>query len=174
MQWPWKSNKNLESKEQKPATLQEGELNTSEERVIPDESVVAPIETNTRRPRTFDFVNGTHWLDDLITEHENQGGFDNLPGKGKPLNIDPNEDALAGVLKNSGAVPAWLALQHEIRDDIQRAISSMESQPKFNLENAIRDINVKIRKFNVQSPTPLLQKKLISRENIVRQYEEWQ
>ena len=51
------------------------------------------------------------------------GEFDNLPGMGKPLNLD--EDAsiplsvrmLNKILKNSGAVPVWIQTEKDIQKE---------------------------------------------------------
>lgn len=137
---------------------------------------VAVVETENSVPQPYrrrSHVDNTHWMDDLIMEHQKEGGFDNLPGKGKPQNLDPNSDVFDGILKNAGAVPPWIALQQEIRGDIQRTIASMTSQSTFDLDNAINQINVKIGKFNTQCPTPLLQKRFVSANDIMQRLDDW-
>ncbi|MFY9775564.1 MAG: DUF1992 domain-containing protein, partial [Trebonia sp.] len=42
-----------------------------------------------RKPRQQSF---TSWIDQQIADAENRGVFDNLPGAGKPLNINPTSD----------------------------------------------------------------------------------
>ena len=114
-----------------------------------------------------------NWMDTMIEQHAKDGGFDNLPGKGKPLNIDPNSDVFDGILKNAGAVPQWIALQQEIRQDIRRAVLMKESEANVDLDGTIAQINAKIRRFNTQCPTPLLQKRPISAENITERLSDW-
>ncbi len=56
----------------------------------------------------------------LIREAQEAGHFDDLPGHGRPLELD--DDALAGemalahhVLRNAGAVPPWIEADKEVR-----------------------------------------------------------
>lgn len=50
-----------------------------------------------------------------------EGHFENLPGKGKPLNLnsnphaDPAEDTLYRILSKNGCAPEWVELNKEIR-----------------------------------------------------------
>ena len=50
-----------------------------------------------------------------------EGHFENLPGKGKPLNLDTNphadpaEDTLYRILSKNGCAPEWVELNKEIR-----------------------------------------------------------
>ena len=61
--------------------------------------------------------------------------FDNLPGKGKPLQLDddpftPPHLRLANrILKNAGVLPDWMQLEKDIesaRDDCSRVLAAME------------------------------------------------
>ncbi|EOA21964.1 hypothetical protein CARUB_v10002463mg [Capsella rubella] len=51
-----------------------------------------------------------------------EGHFENLPGKGKPLNLhtnphaDPAEDTLYRILNKNGFAPEWVELNKEIRN----------------------------------------------------------
>lgn len=53
-----------------------------------------------------------------------EGKFENLPGKGKPLNLstnphaDPAEDTLYRILSKNGCAPEWVELNKEIRSNI--------------------------------------------------------
>ncbi|XP_042521285.1 uncharacterized protein LOC122094741 isoform X2 [Macadamia integrifolia] len=53
-----------------------------------------------------------------------EGQFENLPGKGKPLNLssnphaDPAEDTLYRILSKNGCAPEWVELNKEIRGRI--------------------------------------------------------
>ncbi|CAK7343290.1 unnamed protein product [Dovyalis caffra] len=53
-----------------------------------------------------------------------EGQFENLPGKGKPLNLntnphtDPAEDTLYRILTKNGCAPEWVELNKEIRCQI--------------------------------------------------------
>ncbi|XP_058003450.1 uncharacterized protein LOC110662667 isoform X2 [Hevea brasiliensis] len=53
-----------------------------------------------------------------------EGQFENLPGKGKPLNLstnphsDPAEDTLYRILSKNGCAPEWVELNKEIRSKV--------------------------------------------------------
>ncbi|GFP90801.1 Dnaj homolog subfamily c member 28 [Phtheirospermum japonicum] len=53
-----------------------------------------------------------------------EGQFENLPGKGKPLDLnsnphaDPSEDTLYRILNKNGCAPEWVELNKEIRNRI--------------------------------------------------------
>ncbi|CAA6673367.1 unnamed protein product [Spirodela intermedia] len=53
-----------------------------------------------------------------------EGQFENLPGKGKPLDLadnphaDPAEDTLYRILSRNGCAPEWIELNKEIRRSI--------------------------------------------------------
>jgi hypothetical protein len=60
-----------------------------------------------------------HWVDRAISDAQERGEFDDLPGHGKPLQLD--DDAYAGewalgfrVLKNAEMAPLWMELDREI------------------------------------------------------------
>ncbi|GAC1641769.1 MAG: hypothetical protein NVS4B12_04360 [Ktedonobacteraceae bacterium] len=67
-----------------------------------------------------------HYVEEQIRDAMERGLFDNLPGYGKPLNLDDN--AYAGdkamgyhLLKNNGYAPAEVELIKEIRTERERA-----------------------------------------------------
>jgi hypothetical protein len=114
------------------------------------------------------------WFDEMYKEYEQKGGFDNLPGKGKPLSKETLEgDVLNNILKNANYIPAWLELQHVIRDAIAEVIHLSTKHTKTTLiEAKIVEINEDIKKYNNICPTAL-QKGLITLEDIKEQYERW-
>jgi len=69
-----------------------------------------------------------------IREAMQQGEFDNLPGAGKPIDLDgyfklPEHLRVAfSILKNSNCVPAEVELLNEIADLEQRLASATEEQ----------------------------------------------
>lgn len=71
-------------------------------------------------------------VEDLIQESMAKGDFDNLSGKGKPLqkfshspHIDPMTHNLNRILIDNGYQPEWILLQKEIRETIERLRSSI-------------------------------------------------
>jgi DnaJ homolog subfamily C member 28 len=74
----------------------------------------------------FDWSN---LIDDLIEEGRQKGIFDNLPGQGKPLDLDQNSyaagQALANkLLQDNDLKPAWLMQ----RDDIQEQMATLRQE----------------------------------------------
>jgi DnaJ family protein C protein 28 len=66
-------------------------------------------------------------LDEIIQRAIAEGQFDNLPGKGKPLQLDenPHEDAewrtAHRILKNAGFTLPWIETLRAIEDDLESA-----------------------------------------------------
>src|SRR5436305_14829754 len=59
----------------------------------------------------------TKGLDKVITDAQQEGKFEDLPGKGKPLVIDTSPDAvIKGLLKeaNVSFAPEWIHLANDI------------------------------------------------------------
>uniref|UniRef100_A0A670XVR9 DnaJ heat shock protein family (Hsp40) member C28 n=1 Tax=Pseudonaja textilis TaxID=8673 RepID=A0A670XVR9_PSETE len=66
-------------------------------------------------------------VEDLIQESMAKGDFDNLSGKGKPLqkfsdcpHIDPMTHNLNRILIDNGYQPEWILIQKEIRETIEK------------------------------------------------------
>src|SRR5260370_1853071 len=79
-----------------------------------------PITGKYRGKRFFDYV------EEQIQEAQARGEFDNLPGFGKPLDLDSNQfagdKALAyGMLKQNGFAPPEIELTKEIRSESEKA-----------------------------------------------------
>jgi|SRR6266487_1110608 len=78
-----------------------------------------------RGKQYFDFI------DEQIREAQDRGEFDNLPGKGKPLNLDDNlftgDKAMAyNLLKQNGYAPPEIELAKEIRTEFEKAQEKLE------------------------------------------------
>ncbi len=80
----------------------------------------ASITGKYRGKRFFDYV------EEQIREAQARGEFDNLPGFGKPLDLDSNQfagdKALAySMLKQNGFAPPEIELAKEIRSESEKA-----------------------------------------------------
>ncbi|XP_061483739.1 dnaJ homolog subfamily C member 28 [Rhineura floridana] len=71
-------------------------------------------------------------VEDLIQESMAKGDFDNLSGKGKPLqkfsycpHIDPMTHNLNRILIDNGYQPEWILMQKEIRETIEKLRKDM-------------------------------------------------
>jgi DnaJ family protein C protein 28 len=66
-------------------------------------------------------------IDKIIQEAIQAGAFDNLPGKGKPLNLDENahvppEWRMAfDMLQKHGFAPGWVELRRELEENLKAA-----------------------------------------------------
>lgn len=98
-------------------------------------------------------------MDQVISEAQQRGDFDHLPGKGKPLNL-ADSDPFAGpeadaykILKNAGFAPEWIELRKQIVTEINwlREHASHPERP-----SRIVEVNILIDKHNRQIPNPSL------------------
>ncbi|CAJ2672544.1 unnamed protein product [Trifolium pratense] len=100
------------------------------------------------------------------------GQFENLPGKGKPLKLDTNphadpaEDTLYRILSKNGCAPEWIELNKEIRSRISEwKISlkkawankysgdhSMWVESSEILKSQLKEINNKVFRYNLIVP----------------------
>ncbi|KAK9213051.1 hypothetical protein WN943_002437 [Citrus x changshan-huyou] len=101
-----------------------------------------------------------------------EGQFENLPGKGKPLNLstnphaDPAEDTLYRILSKNGCAPEWIELNKEIRNQVSawrvalkkawtskcNGDSSKWAESSETLKRQLRDINDKVFRYNLIVP----------------------
>ena len=93
-----------------------------------------------------------------IQEALENGEFDNLPNRGKHINLEDDcfipEDLRAAyrVLKNAGCIPQELELRKEIVN-LKDLIDTLDDE-KERIKK-IRELNFKIMQFNVMRKRPL-------------------
>lgn len=89
---------------------------------------------------TFDRI-----VEALIREAQERGEFDNLPGKGKPIDLSeyfetPEEMRMAqSVLKNAGMTPPEVSLLKEIAELRQALAALMDEKKKEDVRNKIQE-----------------------------------
>ena len=121
--------------------------------------------------------------DAAIVAAQARGEFDNLRGKGKPIPaeqlVSSDEAWLAGkVLANSGFLPPWLQLQHEIEEDLAECRRRVERAERFpplanrqlpleDLRSRLDDIRAKTRRFNLMAPSMSLQRPVPKTEDLL-------
>ncbi|PGO21569.1 enterochelin esterase [Bacillus cereus] len=93
-------------------------------------------------------------ISSIVKEAEKKGSFDNLPGKGKPLNLDNDlsynpEKQLYRTLKNNHVLPRWIELSKEINDLKERIKENTNTAEAADL---IRIINKKVLEHNLLCP----------------------
>ena len=79
-------------------------------------------------PRSYRGQRFSNYIDEQIREAEERGVFRDLPGLGKPLNLDTNpyagDKALGySLLKSNGYVPAEIEMAREIDRELERLAS---------------------------------------------------
>jgi DnaJ family protein C protein 28 len=72
-------------------------------------------------------------VEEKIREAMERGEFDDLPGKGRPLDLTPNpfagdQELAFKVLKDAGCAPEWIELDKAIRGRMERARSTLARQ----------------------------------------------
>ncbi|MDI6865536.1 DnaJ family domain-containing protein [Thermodesulfovibrio yellowstonii] len=95
--------------------------------------------------------------EEKIREAMEQGLFDDLPNKGKPLKLEdyswvPEDLRIAyKILKNAGCIPPEMEIRKEIIDlkDLLKTIDDDEERIK-----KIRELNFKLLKFNIGRKRP--------------------
>jgi len=70
------------------------------------------------------------WIDQEIREAQESGKFDNLPGRGKPIDLTPNpfaqgQELAFKILKDAGYAPEWIELDKAIRLKLERARAAL-------------------------------------------------
>lgn len=121
-------------------------------------------------------------IDQQVRAAEAEGQFRNLPGAGKPLNLDDDKDVPEELrigfrmLKNAGYAPPWIELQKSIRED-QEALATWIARANLRwpslgeadraalraeLEQKLAELNKLIGSYNLSAPPvagqlPLLQ-----------------
>src|SRR6476661_6598334 len=96
----------------------------------------------------------TRKIDEAIAE----GEFDNLEGRGRPLDLtenpfeDPSSRMAHRLLRNNGFAPAWI----EEGRDLDRAIAGCPRSPEL-----LAALNRRIRHYNLRLPRGVPHKPLL-------------
>ena len=93
-------------------------------------------------------------ISSIVKQAEKTGAFNDLPGKGKPLNLDKDlsynpDKQLYRTLKNNHVLPRWIELSKEI-DHLKENLKELTD----NVEAAmlIPTINKKVSEHNLLCP----------------------
>ena len=97
------------------------------------------------------------FVEDRIQKAQDEGVFDNLPGKGKPLNLEddssvPEDLRMAfKVLKNARCLPIEMELRKEIFSLRQLLDAAIDPEDRRALR---RELNLLILNFNLRRTRP--------------------
>jgi DnaJ family protein C protein 28 len=132
-------------------------------------------------------------IDEIIRRAMEEGQFDDLPGKGKPLRLDedPNADSAWRMayhaLKSSGYSLPWIEMRQEIETDLEAARSGLRrtrgwrakelergadpgpaeaewGRAQGNFREMAAELNKRIRSYNLEAPSARFQRGLIDAE----------
>nr|WP_240510165.1 DUF1992 domain-containing protein [Virgibacillus profundi] len=98
----------------------------------------------------------------IIKNAEKEGHFDNLPGKGKPLDLgrdyfNPPEKQLYKTLKDNHILPRWVELANEI-DQLKEEVITLDGKEK---RKKTKEVNKKIKEYNYACPPSLQKNKVV-------------
>lgn len=70
------------------------------------------------------------WIDQQIREAQERGAFDQLPGRGRPLDLTPNpyaqdQELAFKILRDAGYAPEWIELDKAIRGKLETALATL-------------------------------------------------
>jgi DnaJ-like protein len=97
----------------------------------------------------MDFLQGL--VEERIKKAQAEGLFDNLPGKGKPLNLDDDSSVpddlrmTFKILKNANCLPLEMELRKEIYSLRQLLDAAIDPETRQNLR---RELNLRILNLN--------------------------
>jgi DnaJ family protein C protein 28 len=129
-------------------------------------------------------------IDEQIRQAMQNGDFDNLPGKGKPLDLseNPHEDpgwrTTYRILKESGYTLPWIETRRSIELDFERVTKSLQQswdwrrtatgrrglmhaerewqQALQKFREEVEKLNKRIRDYNLEVPSDQFQRRQIN------------
>jgi hypothetical protein len=84
--------------------------------------------------------------DRKIRDAQEEGVFDNLPGKGQPLNLDfdprvpPEQRAAYRLMKEARLVPGWIEIEKDIRERFEKLSAALD-EFSVRREEAVRALS---------------------------------
>lgn len=103
------------------------------------------------------------WMEEIIEQSMRRGDFDDLPGKGKPLDLErdePDPYAREGswivnrVLRQNKAAPLWIELQKSIAEDRHWLATHPKDHP--DRQSRVSELNEKIILYNQNKPSSIV------------------
>ena len=132
-------------------------------------------------------------VDKLIRESMERGEFEDLSGKGEPVDLsenpfaDPELRTAHRLLRNAGFAPAWLEDRKDIDSTLTRAQATlvrakelyrgdMPNDPRWQraaheFREIVGELNQRIRMYNLRAPGTIFHRKVFDAESFIRQLE---
>src|SRR5437870_13061995 len=139
-------------------------------------------------------------IDKKIHEAMEQGEFENLPGKGEPIDLsqnpfeDPDWRMAHRMLRNAGFAPAWIeerkdidaelaaarkqlsrvwtVLQNARRTQHERGARARWEKALSSFQQQVGELNRRISAWNLKAPAPGSQRKRIDAEREIERFSE--
>ncbi len=128
-------------------------------------------------------------VEDIIREAMERGDFDNLPGKGKPLNlvndplVDPITSIVNRIIRDNGMSHPLLEARKLIEEEAEGARKELRLAWERHLSarsedlwakavqtfrERVKGINREVRLFNLKSPSPALHRLTVDADTEVQ------
>ncbi len=150
-------------------------------------------ENEPKKRTRLNVLNLESAIDKQIREAMERGDFDNLRGKGKPLNLarDPNVppewEMAFGILKNAGYAPDWIETFKSVRAAQEKLFAPFrrfQAHPPANEKERARlqkklveefraqaaELNRLIDTFNLKAPSPQVHLRRIRIEHEIEKF----
>jgi DnaJ family protein C protein 28 len=127
-------------------------------------------------------------VEKIIREAMEQGEFDNLQGKGQPIDLrenpfeDPDLRTAHRLLRNAGFAPAWLEERKDIDARLEERLTTLrrawkiygEGHPEWernlsDFRDSVAELNQRIRIYNLKAPAAVFHRVKINGEQLIRQ-----
>jgi DnaJ homolog subfamily C member 28 len=126
-------------------------------------------------------MNAFDWIsEERIRAAMEEGKFDNLPGYGKPLNLDenpfePEDERLANsLLRSNDFTPPWIEFGKEIDRDLETArnrfiagLSTERERALAEFSIAINALNRRILDYNLRVPAAVFQRPILDLQKMI-------
>lgn len=132
-------------------------------------------------------------VDKLIREAMERGDFDELSGRGEPVDLsenpfeDPEVRTAHRLLRNAGFAPAWLEEQKDIDENLKRARATLtRARDLFRDEiprgarwqravqefcETVAELNQRIRMYNLKAPGTVFHRKVFDASAFIHELE---
>lgn len=129
----------------------------------------------------------------MLREAIESGEFDNLPGKGKPMDLsenpfeDPDLRMVHKLLRNAGFAPAWIEERKDIDAEFELARQRLSRawalyNPAAKSPNAaawernvqefrgkVAELNSRIKIYNLKAPAAVFHRRVIDVEKVIEE-----
>ena len=126
-----------------------------------------------------------------LREAIEKGEFDDLPGKGEPIDLrenpfeDPDLRMVHRLLRNAGFAPAWIEERKDIDAELEKARTKLSrawdlcreggkspSEPEWErsikeFREQVAELNQRVRIYNLKAPAAVFHRKHIDADKIV-------